>query len=137
MSARNERDIANRRSSDRIAVVLGVECLLDPERRSDVWLIDLSASGCQLFASSGLFQASQEIVLLRATGESHRGRVAWTDGMKAGVMFDLALSNAALGSLLETPVASPSPAPVFDRLTDRFGRDLAPLPALRRRALRG
>jgi hypothetical protein len=52
-------------------------------------------------------------------------------------MFDLALSNAALGSLLETPVASPSPAPVFDRLTDRFGRDLAPLPALRRRALRG
>lgn len=135
MSTPFEHDIANRRASDRIAVVLGMECLLDSERRSDVWLLDLSASGCQLFAASGLFEDSQDIVLLRAIGESYAGRVAWTHGMKAGVAFDLALSNAALGSLLQMPSAFLGPAPVFDRLTDRFGRDLAPLPTLRRRSL--
>lgn len=120
---------ANRRVTDRLPLVLNAQCLVGYDQASAVWLIDISQQGCQLFTSAGTLEDGQDIVILRNGGGRHQGRVVWVSGMKAGVRFRDAISTERLEHLLNLPpdqsreVSSDS-----DRILDRFGRELAPLP---------
>jgi hypothetical protein len=71
------------------------------------------------------------MIAILCDGGLHRGRVVWASGMKVGMQFDLALPAARLEQLLTVrPLPSADPAPSFEKLVDRFGRELPPLPSL-------
>jgi hypothetical protein len=126
-----------RRAGERLPLILQAQCLVGYDRSSDVWLIDVSPSGCQLFACAGLLESGQEVVIHRNGDERHCGQVVWASGMKAGVRFDPAIPEDLLEQLLTgQPNPLAEPAPDSAKLVDRFGRELAPLPVLTKRSNR-
>jgi len=115
----------------RQSLVLDAHCTSRADRSFDVFLLDISRGGCQIFTRTGLFSLGEEVFLSRNGSELQRGKVAWAEGMKSGVCFEIFLSPDTLQQLVASPSLAPRPF-VVDKLTDQFGRALAPLPALSR-----
>lgn len=120
---------SDRREEDRLSLVLNARCQFGQKQLSEVWLIDVSTTGCQLFNRPGLFRTGQQVVISHWHDRGFRGEVVWATDMKAGVRFASALPGDAIEGLLG---ASPSLLPVRhnDVPVDQFGRELAPLPPL-------
>ena len=118
----------DRRLEARLPLVFGVKCTLDLGQDLDVFVMNISQSGCLVFAQAGLLRSEQHITLFRAGAEMRQGQVAWTSGTKAGVRFDLGISANYLDQLF----AAQLPKVASDPFIDQFGRALAPLPGLGR-----
>jgi hypothetical protein len=120
----------DRRVADRLPIVVNAQCLAR-NHSLDVWLIDVSHMGCQLFGRADQLQSGQQVVILYEGGEPHRGRVMWAAGTKAGMQFDLALPHEKLEQLLTLrPFPPLEPMRDFEKLVDQFGREVPPLPSL-------
>jgi hypothetical protein len=121
----------DRRVADRLPVIVNAQCFGGRDHSLDVWLVDISEKGCQLFGRADLLRSGQQVVILYDGGEAHAGRVMWAAGTKAGMQFDLALPHDKLEQLLKVrPLPSLEPVRDFDKLVDQFGRELPPLPSL-------
>lgn len=131
-TVRTGRPEEERRLGDRFALTFSTRCLTEEGQISDVWLLDLSRKGCQLFCHAGAFLPGQNVVVINHAGERHSGRVAWAAEMKAGVEFHrLICSDAFAGMLAFRP--DPGPKAIDPRpMEDQFGRKLSPLPPLAR-----
>jgi hypothetical protein len=124
---------AERREGTRFPLLLNARCIRRDGREMQVWLTDISRTGCQIFACAELLKRQDTVVVLSCGDESRSGEIAWAEGPKAGVRFDLALPPFTIKHLL-----SARPKPVRqteysdDRPVDQFGRKLAPLPPIAR-----
>lgn len=124
--------VANRRERDRSPLIFRVTCVTYCDPAPDVWLTDVSLSGCRLFAREGMFRDGESIVIVRPDGERHRGEVAWVSKEKAGVRFDVVLPQAALNELVASAQMLARATNDSEPLVDNFGRKLAPLIPLSR-----
>jgi hypothetical protein len=122
---------AERREVTRFPLLLNAQCINHDGREVQVWLIDISQTGCQIFTGAALLTRQDAEIVLSYGDESRSGEVAWTAGMKAGVRFDLALPPLVISQLLTAKPSAPLQMEYCrDWLVDKFGRKLAPLPPL-------
>jgi hypothetical protein len=123
----------DRRDGTRFPLLLTAQCIKRDGKEMQVWLTDISHTGCQIFACAESLTRQESVVVVSYGDECRSGSVAWTEGMKAGVRFDLALPALTIKQLLTAKPSSSRPAERdFDRPVDQFGRKLAPLPRLGR-----
>lgn len=127
-----DQDPANRRERPRLPLIFRVTCVIYSDPNPDVWITDVSQSGCRLFAHAGMFREGESLVVVRPDGERHRGKVAWVSGERAGVRFDAALPHLALKQLLASSQMGDRALSELEPLIDQFGRKLAPLIRLSR-----
>ena len=122
-----------RRDGARFPLLLNAQCITVDGQELQVWLTDISHTGCQIFTCAESLKGQRAVVLVGYGDDGRAGEVAWASGMKAGVRFDLALSTLALNQLLTAKPVPPCKAELeCDRPVDQFGRKLAPLPQLSR-----
>ncbi|RZJ94824.1 MAG: PilZ domain-containing protein [Novosphingobium sp.] len=121
-----------RRLSDRFALMFNTRCRTGDGPMPEVWLLDLSRKGCQLFGRQGTFRPGQNVILLNLAGAARSGRVAWTAQMKAGVEFDQVICAELLAGMLDNPSIAECERSETEPMEDQFGRKLAPLPPLGR-----
>lgn len=120
-----------RREATRFPLLLNAQCIKRDGSEMQVWLTDISQTGCQIFTCAEALTQKNAVVVLSYGDECRSGEIAWAAGTKAGVRFDLALPPLTVKHLLS---ARPSPLRQTeyrnDRPVDRFGRKLAPLPPI-------
>jgi hypothetical protein len=112
----------DRRTPGRTRLPMDVLCRIAPGRSPEVWLTEISLSGCQLKIRAGLLTARQYVAIKPPDIESLPGTVRWVQGGAAGVQFERPLHEAVLRHLLYEPPQSP--APRSHQFVDRFGRPL-------------
>ncbi|RYE63074.1 MAG: PilZ domain-containing protein [Oxalobacteraceae bacterium] len=121
-----------RRLSDRFALTVNTRCRTGDGPLPEVWLLDISRKGCQLFGRQGAFRPGQDVILLNLAGAARSGRVAWTAQMKAGVEFDQVICAEVFAGMLDNPAIAEFDRSETEPMKDQFGRKLAPLPPLGR-----
>jgi hypothetical protein len=127
-----QADSADRRERDRLPALVPITCVVCYDQTPNVWLIDISQTGCRLFARAGVFRDGEEVFIVRPDGERHRGEIAWVSGQNAGVQFDFVLPQLAFKRLLTASGTVDRPTRDVERLVDQFGRKVAPLEPLAR-----
>ncbi|MCW1430200.1 PilZ domain-containing protein [Novosphingobium sp. JCM 18896] len=118
---------ADRRTSERFPLLIDSRCTIGGGRTADVWLIDISRTGCQVFNYPGPFSPGAGVIVFDRHGEGVAGNVAWVSGTKAGVKFEIVLSDENFARIQERPPSAPSATEDLDPMVDQFGRVLAPL----------
>jgi hypothetical protein len=113
---------SDRRTLGRTRLPMDVLCRIAPGRSPEVWLTEISLSGCQLKIRAGLLTARQFVAIKPPDIEGLPGTVRWVQGGAAGVQFERPLHEAVLRHLLYEPPQSP--APRSHQFVDRFGRPL-------------
>lgn len=120
---------ADRRTSERFPLLIDSRCTIGGGRTAEVWLIDISRTGCQVFNYPGPFSPGAGVIVFDRHGKGLDGNVAWVSGTKAGVKFAVRLSDENFARMQEPAVAAYSATDDLDPMVDQFGRALAPLPS--------
>jgi hypothetical protein len=84
----HDRDVADRRRSERATVDGKATLGTSPDAPCEGVLYGLSAQGCSLRLVSGSFNPGDAVWFTVETLETLRGTVRWVDGDKVGVEFD-------------------------------------------------
>jgi hypothetical protein len=122
---------AERRDGTRFPLLLNAQCIKPDGGEVQVWLTDISQTGCQIFTCADALTRKDAAIVLSYGDERRSGEIAWIAGMKAGVRFDLAIPPLAISHLLTARPSAPRQMKYYlDEPVDRFGRKLAPLPPL-------
>ena len=121
-----------RRLGARFSLTFSTQCRLDDGTLSDVWLVDLSREGCQLFTQPGKFVHGQSVIVMNLGDAAQVGRVTWTADMKIGIEFEEAIHARVFARILAYRSPAGSDQPETEPMHDQFGRRLAPLPRLDR-----
>lgn len=116
-----------RRQADRQRMRMNVRCRIAPGQSPEVWLTEISITGCQIGVREGLLAAGRYVVIKAGGLEGLPGTVRWVLGEAAGIEFEQPLHPAVLDHLLSgsQPTAY-KPAETAERRIDRpaqaFGR---------------
>lgn len=122
----------DRRTESRRPILLNVRCRIAAGLSPEVWLTNLSDTGCQLILRAGVLMVDQHIVIEPRELEGVPGLVKWTAETRAGIAFDIPLDQAMIDCLLATkPTAASPPERGRDEFVDRFGRPLPEWPRSR------
>lgn len=106
---------------------MDVLCRIAPGRSREVWLTEISTTGCQVRFRKGLLAERQYVVIKPQGIEGLSGAVRWVLGEMAGIQFERPIHEAVLRLLLYEP--APRPAPRDNGFVDRFGRRLPDRPS--------
>lgn len=122
---------SERRTTNRKKIRKEVRCLTSLGPLPEVWLSDLSLSGCQVVMRNGQLTAGQ-ILMIRPEGlESLEATVRWVITDRAGIEFAYPLHPSVFDHLLKSKIDSDDiPQLASHDFTDQFGRLLPPLPSL-------
>lgn len=114
----------NRRGGSRKTLLLNARCRVSLGNSAEVWLLDLSTSGCRLFGRAGLLRLGQAVMIRPEGLEAHAGTVMWVSGEQAGVHFEQTLHPAVVDHLTSAKPPSQPKAVPLDSWVDKFGRRL-------------
>ena len=130
-------------------MLLNVHCRIASGLSPEVWLTNLSPTGCQLILRAGILHLSQRIVITPQDTTSPPGRrssdakvvrppqrlagiVRWVFEDRAGVQFDEPLDEETVAQLLAAkPVSAVPPERARNEFVDQFGRPLPDWPRAR------
>jgi len=130
-------------------MLLNVHCRIASGLSPEVWLTNLSQTGCQLILRAGILHISQRIVIMpqetarpqaRRSGDEKiapqpqrlPGTVKWTFEDRAGVQFDDPLDEETVARLLAAkPKSAVPPERARNEFVDQFGRPLPDWPRAR------
>ena len=112
--------IPDRRREGRQRLLTEVRCRLAPGQSPEVWLTEISVTGCQILVREGLIAQDQSVVIKPTGIEGLPGRVKWLLGEAAGIEFEQPLHAAVLAHLL-TGGRAPSTYKGSE-FVDQFGR---------------
>lgn len=107
-------------------MLMEVRCRIAPGQSPEVWLTEISVTGCQILVREGLLSQGQYVVIKPKGIEGVPGVVRWLLGEAAGVEFERPLHAAVLAHLLNGQYAQ-NPYPSGD-FVDRFGRRMPARP---------
>ena len=121
----------DRRTTDRKKTRQEVRCLTSLGPLPEIWLYDLSLSGCQVVMQNGRLTDGQVLTIRPEGIESLAATVRWVEGDRAGIEFAFPLYPSVFDRLLKSKI-DPDDVRRLEshELTDRFGRLMAPLPSL-------
>ncbi|MES2699344.1 MAG: PilZ domain-containing protein [Pseudomonadota bacterium] len=121
-----------RRESERLETKQKVVCRTSEGALPEVSLLDLSASGCQVFVRQGYLDLGQHIVVRLEGLEGLPAVVCWVEHERAGIEFARELHPSVLDHLLKTPPTIDGDM-IKSRLgmLDHFGRLLPNLPPIK------
>jgi hypothetical protein len=131
-------------------MLLNVHCRIASGLSPEVWLTNLSQTGCQLILRAGILHLSQRIVitpqdntkqLTRRSSDTKiappppqrlPGTVRWVFEDRAGIQFDEPLDKETVDRLLAAkPISAIPPERVRNEFVDQFGRPLPEWPRAR------
>jgi len=128
-------------------MLLNVHCRIASGLSPEVWLTNLSTTGCQLILRAGILHLSQRIVITpqEATKQPARrsgdappppqhlpGTVRWVFEDRAGIQFDEPLDDETVKRLLAAkPISAAPPERARNEFVDQFGRPLPDWPRAR------
>jgi len=118
--------IPDRRREGRQRMLLEVRCRIAPGQSPEVWLTEISVTGCQILVREGLLAQGQYVVIKPKGIEGVPGIVRWILGEAAGIEFERPLHEAVLTHLLDGRQAAG--AYRSDEFVDRFGRRMPARP---------
>lgn len=113
--------IPDRRRDGRQRIQMSVRCRIAPGQSPEVWLTEISVTGCQIAIREGLLTLGQPVVIKAKGLEGLPGAVRWVLNESAGIAFEQPLHPAVLDHLLD----GGSPPPTTYRpaeFVDQFGR---------------
>lgn len=120
-----------RRRSKRRCTNDEVRCLTSNGPLPEVWLVDLSTSGCQVVMRNGILRLGQSLLIRPESIEALAGTVRWINKDRAGIEFAFALHPSVFDHLLKAKVDPTHVAHFKDeQFQDRFGRAMPPLKPL-------
>lgn len=114
----------NRRGGSRKTLLLNARCRVSLGNSAEVWLLDLSTTGCRVFGRAGLLRLGQAIMIRPEGLAAQPGTVVWVAGEQAGVHFEQHLHPSVVDHLTSAKPASQPKAAPLDSLVDKFGRRL-------------
>jgi hypothetical protein len=120
---------ADQRGAPRARLTVDAPCSVTPGTWPQVWLTDLSLSGCRLKVPGSPFSAGHRAVVNVKRLDGLSGTVVWSHRGAVGIRFDKPLHEAVRLFLLSAPMADTTG---FSNLSDHFGRPLPPWPSRRR-----
>lgn len=125
----SERRVSNRRTIDQ-----QVRCVTSAGPLPEVWLVDLSVSGCQVVMRGGTLIPGQALVVRPETLEALSATVRWVKESRAGLAFDHPLHESVFDHLVKSKVDPKMLASLGSTTpVDRFGR---PMPQLQPLSIR-
>ena len=121
------------RAHRRVVVDREIECRID-DRKEQVFLYDLSISGCMIEISQGQLTIGDSVVVKLTHFVQAHGQVVWQIEQNAGVRFEAPLPDLLVERLGFQPNTTR-----FEDLAprDRFGRLLPSLPPYTQERHRG
>ena len=94
----------------------------------EVWLVDLTVSGCQVIIGKGHLTVGQQVVIRPNGFDELPAIVRWIEDDRAGIEFANDLYPAVFDHLIESKLnVQQSEAVSVMNFTDRFGRTLPEL----------
>lgn len=81
-------------------MLMDVRCRIAPGQSPEVWLTEISVTGCQLAMREGVLTVGQYVVIKAKGLEGLPGTVRWILGEAAGIEFEQPLHPAVLSHLL-------------------------------------
>jgi hypothetical protein len=121
-----ERTMSERRRDERRRMLMSGRCRIAPGQSPEVWLIEISRSGCQITVREGLLARGQHVLIKTGGIAGLAGTVRWTRGEVAGIEFDEPLQAPLLELMVcgcpDTGECEPS------ELVDQFGRRMPSWP---------
>lgn len=118
--------IPERRRDGRQRIHMSVRCRIAPGQSPEVWLTEISVTGCQIAIREGLLTQGQHVVVKAQGLEGLPGRVRWVLNESAGIAFEQPLHPAVLTHLLEGGQQPRAYRP--DEFVDQFGRRMPTRP---------
>lgn len=104
--------------------MLDARCRVSFGNSAEVWLLDVSTTGCRVFGRAGLLRLDQTVIIRPHGLEPQSGTVVWVAGEQAGVHFEHPLHPSVVDHLTSaSPPSQPKAAP-RESLVDKFGRRL-------------
>lgn len=91
-------------------MLMNVRCRIAPGQSPEVWLTEISLTGCQIGVREGLLTEGRYVVIKAQGLEGLPGTVRWSLGEAAGIEFEQPLHPAVLAHLLggsQTPAYTP------------------------------
>ena len=117
-----------RRKHPRLETKQKADCINSEGRLPEVWLVDLTVSGCQVIIGKGHLEVNQHVVIRPNGFEGLPAVVRWIKDDRAGIEFASDLYPAVFNHLIEAKLdLQQSEAVSSMNFTDRFGRILPEL----------
>jgi hypothetical protein len=112
--------LPERRRESRQRILMDVRCRIAPGQSPEVWLTEISVTGCQILIHEGLLEAGRNVVIKAKGLEGLPGTVRWVLGEAAGIAFEQPMHPAVLDHLLS---GGSQPAGYrSNEFVDQFGR---------------
>ena len=125
----------DRRKHARLDTNQEVDCRNLEGKLPEVWLVDLTISGCQVIVREGQLVLGQQVVIRPDGFDGLAAIVRWMRDDRAGIEFASELDSSVFDHLIESKLnVQQSEAITSLNFTDRFGRilpGLRPLPLYR------